>query len=178
MEFTLQPVLENEQVILLPLEETDFPAVYAVASDPKVWEQHPNKDRWQHDIFRTFFEGAIQSKGAFKIVEKATGQVIGSTRYYDFDATASGVAIGYTFYGTAYWGTGINPGVKKLMLDHAFQFVDQVYFHIGVNNIRSQVAIGRLGAKNIATQEVNYYGEPPKLNFLYRIGKEEWAARK
>ena len=177
MKFNLQPILENERVILYPLQEEDFETLYNVASDPKIWEQHPNKDRWQKDVFRVFFDGAMQSKGAFKIVDKATGQVIGSTRVYDYSEQEDSIFIGYTFYATSCWGKGINHSVKALMLDYLFQFVSHVYFQIGAGNIRSQIAISRLGAKKIAEQEVAYFGESPKLNFVYSIGKEEWQQR-
>jgi N-acetyltransferase len=177
MNFNTQPILENEKVNLYPLQEKDFEALYSVASDPKIWEQHPNKDRWKKDVFRIFFEGAMQSKGAFKIVDKATGNVIGSTRIYDYNEQENSIFIGYTFYATSYWGKGINHSVKALMLDYLFQFVSHVYFQIGAENIRSQIAICRLGAKKIAEQEVAYFGESPKLNFVYRIEKEEWQYR-
>ncbi len=171
MMFDIQPILENDTVILYPLQEEDFEALYVVAADPKVWEQHPNKDRWRRDVFRTFFEGAMQSKGAFKIVDKATGQIAGSTRIYDFDEQENSILIGYTFYGRNYWGKGINHAVKKMMLAYLFQFVSKVYFHIGTNNIRSQIAIARLGAEKVAEQEITYYGETPKLNYIYAIIK-------
>ncbi|MBL7931737.1 MAG: GNAT family N-acetyltransferase, partial [Bacteroidia bacterium] len=119
----IQPILQNDKTILYPLKEEDFEELYAVASDPKVWEQHPNKDRWKREVFKTFFDGAMQSKGAFKIVDKASDNTIGSTRFYDYDEGKNGILIGYTFYGKAYWGKGINPSVKKLMLDYIFQFV-------------------------------------------------------
>jgi N-acetyltransferase len=174
MEFNIQPVLENDDIILLPLSAGDFEDLYAVASDPKIWEQHPNKDRWRKEVFQTFFEGAIQSKGAFKIVEKATGKVAGSTRFYDYNEQENGIFIGYTFYATKFWGTGFNPAVKALMLNYIFQFVSHVNFHIGVNNVRSQIAIGRIGAKKVAEEVVNYYGEAPKLNFVYSIDRANW----
>src|SRR6187401_3574015 len=113
MSFDIQPILENEKVALYPLQNDDFEALYEVASDPKIWEQHPNKNRWQRDVFLTFFEGAMQSKGAFKIVDKATGKVMGSTRYYDYDEEDDSILIGYTFYATACWGTGVNRAVKE-----------------------------------------------------------------
>jgi RimJ/RimL family protein N-acetyltransferase len=178
MNFDIQPVLENDKVILYPLQEGDFEALYAVASDPKIWEQHPNKDRWKKDVFRTFFEGAIQSKGAFKIIDKSTNTIAGSTRIYDYNEQDNSVFIGYTFYATAYWGKGVNYSVKALMLDYLFQFVSQVYFQIGANNIRSQIAIGRLGAKKVGEQEIAYFGELPKLNYVYSIEKEEWLANR
>jgi RimJ/RimL family protein N-acetyltransferase len=174
MEFNIQPVLENERLILDPLQPADFDELYAVACDPKIWEQHPNKDRWRKEVFQIFFEGAIQSKGAFRIVEKATGQVAGSTRFYDYNEQENSIFIGYTFYATKYWGTGFNPAVKALMLDYIFQFVSKVCFHIGANNVRSQIAIGRIGAIKIAEEVVNYYGEAPKLNFVYSIDRANW----
>ncbi|MET3877136.1 GNAT family N-acetyltransferase [Chitinophaga sp. OAE865] len=175
MKFSIQSILENEQVILYPLQEEDFEALYAVASDPRIWEQHPNRDRWKKDVFRTFFDGAIQSKGAFKIVDKQTGEIVGSTRMYDYNETENSILIGYTFYATQYWGKGINKAVKTMMLDYLFQFVSKVYFHIGASNIRSQIAIGRIGAEKTGEQEVTYFGEKPKLNFVYAIDKEKWS---
>ncbi|MEZ2445755.1 GNAT family N-acetyltransferase [Chitinophaga sp. RCC_12] len=174
MIFNIQPTLENEKVMILPLQQEDFDALYAVASDPEIWEQHPNKDRWRKEVFGVFFEGAMQSKGAFKIVDKATGNVIGSTRFYEYNEQENSIFIGYTFYAKSYWGTGVNHLVKATMLEYIFQFVSSVYFHIGVNNIRSQVSIGRIGAKKIAEQEVIYFGEAPRLNFVYEISREAW----
>lgn len=174
---SLQPVLENDHIVLYPLTEEDFEALYAVASDPGIWEQHPNRDRWKRDVFRTFFDGAIQSGGAFKVVDKARGTIAGSTRMYDYNEDDSSILIGYTFYATEYWGKGVNPAVKALMLDYLFQFVEHVYFHIGAVNTRSQVAITRLGARKVGEQEVAYFGEAPKLNYVYAIEKDEWLAR-
>lgn len=175
MEINIQPILENDSIILYPLREEDFNALYNVASDPKIWEQHPNKDRWKKEVFETFFEGALLSKGAFKIVDKATGNVIGSTRYYDYNNEDQSILIGYTFYAASSWGTGINKSVKAVMLNYIFQFVSKVYFHIGANNIRSQIAIGRIGAEKVAEQEVTYFGEASKLNYVYEISKEKWT---
>ncbi len=175
--FHTQSILQNDRAILYPLEEKDFEELYAVASDPAIWVQHPNKDRWKRDIFRNFFDGALQSRGAFKVVDKKTGKVAGSTRIYDYNAGDNSILIGYTFYGTEYWGTGLNLSVKALLLDSLFKTVSRVDFHIGAENIRSQMAIGRLGARKTGEAEVAYYGEAPKLNFIYSIGKEDWLAR-
>ncbi|MDI9356050.1 MAG: N-acetyltransferase, partial [Chitinophagaceae bacterium] len=67
MNFNIQSILQNDKQILYPLIEKDFDELYEIASDPKIWEQHPNKDRWKKEVFKIFFEGAIKSKGAFKI---------------------------------------------------------------------------------------------------------------
>ncbi len=170
----LQPVLQNDLVLLQPLKESDFEALYKVASDPLVWEQHPNRNRYQREVFQTFFDGAIESKGAFLIIDKKTNEVIGSTRFYDLDEKNQSVLIGYTFYGRDFWGSTYNPSVKKLMLDYAFEFLNKVYFHIGANNIRSQKAIERIGAIKVREIEVAYHGEPEKLNFEYQIEKTSW----
>jgi len=171
--FDIQKTLENEKVILVPLKEDDFEDLFNVASNPKIWEQHPNKERWKREIFHVFFEGALQSKGAYKIIEKATGKAIGSTRFYDYNENDKSIFIGYTFYAVEQWGKGINALVKQTMLDYIFQFTDKVKFQVGANNIRSQKAISRLGATKIVEQEVAYFGEQAKLNFIYQILKEE-----
>lgn len=173
----LQPVLENEKVILYPLQDTDFEALYAVAADPEIWKQHPNKDRWKKEVFQTFFEGAMLSKGAFKIVDKTSGEVIGSTRFYDYNEKENRIFIGYTFYATSSWGKGINPSVKHLMLNYLFDYVSTVNFHVGAHNVRSQIAVGRIGAEKIADQEVSYFGETQQLNFVYEISKEKWKMK-
>ena len=174
MKFDIQPSLENEKLIISPLDENDFEALYAVASDPKIWEQHPNKNRWQKEVFEVFFKGAVESNSAFKIIDKQTDSIAGSTRFYDYKEQDESILIGYTFYATSYWGQGINSSVKKMMLDYIFQFVSTVYFHIGAENIRSQIAISRLNAEKVDEQVVAYYGELPMHNFVYRIERRDW----
>ncbi|MGL2965547.1 GNAT family N-acetyltransferase [Flavobacterium sp. XGLA_31] len=172
MSFDLQPTaLKNDLIALIPLKESDFEELYDVASDPLVWEQHPNKLRYQREVFQNYFEGAILSKGAFLIRDTQTNECIGSSRFYDYDENEKSVLIGYTFIGRKFWGAGYNKALKKLMLDHAFQYVDKVYFHIGAFNIRSQKAIEKIGAVKVDEFEVEYYGEESKLNFVYLIRK-------
>ena len=174
MNFSVQPTLENENVKLVPLEQNDFEALFSVASDPLVWEQHPNKDRYKRDVFETFFQGAMESGGAFKIIDKESDELAGSTRFYDFNAEDNSIFIGYTFYGTKFWGSKLNPQVKKLMLDYIFQFVDKVNFHVGKDNIRSQKAMEKLGAKKVDEVNVAYFGEPEKLNVVFEILKTDF----
>ncbi|WP_307532849.1 GNAT family N-acetyltransferase [Pedobacter sp. W3I1] len=177
MNFDLQPTLANDLITIVPLKEEDFEALFAVASDPLIWEQHPNKDRYKREVFENFFKGAIESKGAFIVYEKDTNKVVGSSRYYELDEAASSVAVGYTFIGRDFWGKGHNKALKSLMLDYAFQFVDKVILQIGATNFRSQKATEKLGAVKIAELEVAYYGEPLKWNFVYQIDKDKWVKR-
>ena len=167
----VQATLENENVKLVPLNPNDFEELFSVASDQKIWEQHPNKDRYQREVFEKFFQGAIESKGEFKIMDKSSNEVAGSTRFYDYNPKENSIFIGYTFYATKFWGSKLNPQVKKLMLDYIFQFVDKVNFHVGKDNIRSQKAMEKLGAKKVDEVNVAYFGEPEKLNVVFEIDK-------
>ncbi len=174
MKFSIQSRLKTENVELVPLQTDDFEQLFAVASDPLVWEQHPNKDRYKREVFENFFQGAMESGGAFKIIEQNTGEVAGSTRFYDYNAEDNSIFIGYTFYGTKFWGSKLNPQVKKLMLDYIFQYVDKVNFHVGKDNIRSQKAMEKLGARKVDEVNVAYFGEPEKLNVVFEIRKEDY----
>ena len=169
-----QQPLSGTRVKLQALRPTDFDALYAVASDPLIWLQHPNPNRYQLPVFQTFFQGALESGGAYLAIDQITGDVAGSTRFYDYDPSQKKVFIGYTFIGRKYWGNGFNPEMKTLMLNHAFQWVDQVFFHVGENNRRSQIAMERLGAEYIRKVEVAYHGEPVRINIEYNIKKEGW----
>jgi RimJ/RimL family protein N-acetyltransferase len=130
---------------LRPLRPGDWPALFAVAADPLMWEQHPDSDRYKEDVFRQFFEDALRSGGALVAVDRATGKIIGSSRYYDFNPTESAVEIGWTFLSRRYWGGKYNREMKRLMLTHAFKAVERVVFIIGPDNHRSRRAIEKIG---------------------------------
>ena len=166
--------LETEIVQLIPLSETDFERLFEVASDPLIWAQHPSSDRYKLDPFRSFFDEAIQGKSAFLIIEKDTQKVIGSTRYYDYNPDNSSIAIGYTFLARQYWGGLYNKSTKYLLLNYAFQYVDNVYLHIGGNNIRSQVATTRIGAVKTKEFSIERNGQQA-LKFEYVIEKKNWT---
>ncbi len=173
-QFNLQCTLENDLIAIRPIDSNDFEDLYTIASDPLLWEQHPSKTRYQKEVFENFLKGALESESAFLVYDKVNAVVIGTSRYYDYDAEKKNVVIGYTFIARSYWGKAYNMALKKIMLDYAFQFLDAVHFHIGANNIRSQTAIGRLGAKKIGEEQIAYYGEQHNLNFIYEIRKEDW----
>lgn len=174
MNFSVQQELSNENVILKPLQESDFENLFLQASDKEVWNQHPNKNRYKKEVFENFFAGALESKGAFIIIDKLKNEIIGSTRFYDFNEDENSIFIGYTFYGKNFWGKNYNSQVKKLMLNYIFQFVDLVNFHVGSENFRSQKAMQKLGAENLGEFQIAYFGEESKTNFLYRIKKKSW----
>ncbi|UOX33972.1 GNAT family N-acetyltransferase [Flavobacterium sediminilitoris] len=160
----LQPVLSNELITIRPLKESDFNALFSIASDKLIWEQHPNNDRYKKDVFKVFFEKALASNSAFAVIDTATERIIGSSRYYDLDSKYNNISIGFTFISRDYWGTNYNSNLKKLMIDYAFQFVNSIYFHVGATNFRSQKAVLKLGA--IKVEEPNN-----ETNWLYELKK-------
>ncbi len=139
-------VLEGSVAALRPVTEVDRDATFRAASDPLIWAQHSAHDRWQRPVFDRFFDDALSCGGGLTILEKQTGSVVGSTRFYDWNLSDTSVVIGYTFVVRRLWGTGFNAEVKRLMLAHAFQWATTVWFHVSPGNIRSQRALDKIGA--------------------------------
>lgn len=141
----LQPTLEGPRVTVRPIDQSDWEGLFAAASDPQVWEQHPATNRYKEEEFRPFFDDAIRCGSAFTFVDRNSGKLIGSSRYNEYDADKSEIEIGWTFLGRDYWGGSYNREIKKLMLDHAYTFVDTVLFWVGDENMRSQKAVEKIG---------------------------------
>jgi RimJ/RimL family protein N-acetyltransferase len=146
MSFDLRPHLQGDLLELRPLRPEDFPALYAVASDPLIWEQHPCNDRYQEEVFKAFFRDALESRGALLALDRKDGRVIGSSRFHGHDEVKGEIEIGWTFLARSHWGGAYNGEMKRLMLGHAFRFVRSVLFVIGPQNFRSQRAIEKIGA--------------------------------
>lgn len=142
----------------------------AVASDPLIWEQHSERDRYQRTVFQRFFDGAIASGGGVTVIEAGTGAIIGSSRYYDWDPTDASVVIGYTFLARSHWGSGTNREMKALMLAHAFQWARTVWFHVSPGNLRSRRAVEKLGA-TLDRESVVPVGGVPSQRCIYRIDR-------
>jgi RimJ/RimL family protein N-acetyltransferase len=140
-----QPTLVGERLELRPLAADDFSALYRVASDPLIWEQHPERHRHEEATFRAFFEDALGSGGALVAIDRATGRIIGSSRFHGYDPDGSVIEIGWSFLAREYWGGRYNGEMKRLMLEHAFQSVERVIFIIGPENRRSQRAVEKIG---------------------------------
>jgi RimJ/RimL family protein N-acetyltransferase len=145
MPFDLQPTLKGQLVELRPLRAEDFHDLYAVASDPLIWEQHPVNDRYKEEVFKLFFREALDSGGALIVFDANDGRVIGSSRFHGYNAEQSEIEIGWTFLARSHWGGVYNGEMKQLMLRHAFQFVNSVIFVVGTQNLRSQRAVEKIG---------------------------------
>jgi N-acetyltransferase len=174
MQFDLQPTLRGELIELRPLRPDDFDALFSAASDTLIWEQHPESDRYQRDVFQKYFDGALESKGAFAIIERESGRIIGSSRYCNLDPKESEVEIGWTFLERKFWGGSYNRELKKLMLDHAFQFVDCVLFVVGEKNLRSQKALEKIGARFLKKKYVPARDGTLIPNLVFVITREVW----
>ena len=170
--FDLQPVLEGNLVRLRPLRPDDFDDLYAVASDPLIWEQHPDNQRWREDRFRVFFRESIESGGALVAIDPRTGRTIGSSRYFGHDPERSEIEIGWTFLARDYWGGPTNGEMKRLMLRHAFRFVEHVVFLVDPVNRRSQLAMERIGGVRTGTR-IDYKGQE---KIVYEITRESYES--
>lgn len=164
-----QPTLRGEHVQLRPIRADDLDALHAAAADPLVWEQHSERNRHERPVFERFFAGALECGGGLVALD-AAGNVIGSSRYYDWDPSDRSVVIGYTFLARSHWGTGANREMKRLMLDHAFRWAKTAWFHVSPGNVRSQRALERIGARLDRRQDVSVGGVmSPRM--IYRIDR-------
>jgi N-acetyltransferase len=172
MAFDLQPHLQGELIELRPLTRNDWEQLFAVASDSLIWQQHPEPDRYKNEVFRIFFEDAMESGGAFVIIDRKRRRLIGSTRFYGYNAEKSEIEIGWTFLARKYWGGRYNAEMKRLLLNHAFKFVKRVVFFVGENNIRSQRAMEKLGAIRVGRAMRTYGNHPATPNLKYVMKKQ------
>ncbi len=158
-------MLRGELLELRPLGPDDFAALYGVASDPLVWEQHPNSDRYREDVFREFFREALESGGALVASDLRDGRVVGSSRFHGYDPARSEVEIGWTFLARTHWGGRYNGEMKRLMLGHAFRFIEIVVFLVGPDNVRSRRAVEKIGGVLVGTRP----NETGRDSVVYRI---------
>jgi len=169
--FDLQPTLKGSLLALRPLRASDFRDLYAVASDPLIWEQHPVKDRWKEDVFKRFFQESLDSGGALIATDSKDSKVIGASRFHGYDEQKSEIEIGWTFLARSHWGGAHNREMKQLMLQHAFTFVDRVVFLVGPQNLRSQRAMEKIGAVRIGSRRDG----GGRNSFVYQITASAFA---
>jgi len=167
--FDLQPRLTGELLEVRPLAPDDWEGLFAVASDPLIWQQHPASDRYQEAVFTEFFREALASGGALIVMDRTTQEIIGSSRYFGFDSEISEIEIGWTFLARSHWGGRPNAELKRLMLDHAFRFVETVVFKIGPTNFRSRKAVEKIGAVLTERREEADLNGTPVDHVVYRI---------
>ncbi len=171
-----QPTLEGPTLLLRPLRPDDWDALFAVASDPLIWEVHPGHDRWQEPVFRIFFADALAHRGALVVIEKASERIVGSSRYQAHDPVDGGsVEIGWTFLERALWGGAANGELKRLMLEHAFRFVERVDFRVGEDNVRSRGAMTKIGGRLSERSSVAEMAGRQVRHVVFEITRESFA---
>jgi N-acetyltransferase len=169
-DFELQPHLSGDLLELRPLRPEDWEGLFAAASDPLIWEQHPAHNRYKEKIFKEFFQGALESGGAFVAIDRKTQKIVGSSRYLGHDSEKREIEIGWTFLARSHWGGEHNGEMKRLMLDHAFQFVESVIFVVGAENFRSRKAVEKIGGVLSGRKTVDFHGTIVE-HVVYQIKK-------
>lgn len=173
MSFDAQPTLIGHTVSLRPLAADDFEALYAAASDPLVWEQHPARNRHERDAFSAYFSDTLASGGALAVLDRS-GTIIGTSRFQVWTpGPDAAVEIGWTFLRRDHWGDGTNREVKHLMLDHAFTGVERVLFRVAETNTRSRQAVQKLGARLLPDESAPMNGVP---HVVYELRRSDWQA--
>lgn len=171
--FDPQIELSSETLTLRPLRPGDVDGLYAAASDPEIWSGHPAKTRHVREVFDAYFQFLLNSRTTLVVIDRASDRIIGCSRYYTAPDRPDTIAIGFTFLNNAYWGGPTNFELKRLMLDHVFDVVDEVWFHIDPSNVRSQRATAKLGAKHVGDATLDLSGTPaPWMCFC--LSKEAW----
>jgi RimJ/RimL family protein N-acetyltransferase len=169
--FELQPHLVGDVLELRPLRPEDWEGLFLIASDPGIWEQHPARDRYKEEVFKEFFQEALDSGGALVAIDRNTQETIGSSRYFGYEPEKSEIEIGWTFLARSYWGGKYNGEMKRLMLGHAFQFVDSVVFLVGPENFRSRRALEKIGAVSTGRRtKTDLYGNAVE-HVVYQLKK-------
>jgi RimJ/RimL family protein N-acetyltransferase len=150
--------------------------MFAAAADPEIWALHPVSNRHTESVFRGFFDDAIASGSAFSFVDRAKARIIGSSRYYGYDPAANEIEIGWTFLARPYWGGSYNLEIKRLMLAHAFTFVDTVVFWVGTTNWRSRRAMEKIGGVPRSEPKTRSLGGQNYAHIVFEISKEHFCA--
>lgn len=146
-------VLEDAFVALEPLTADHAPALEAAAADGELWNLWFTSAPAPGDA-AAYIAKALEGQRAglmlpFVVREKRSGDIVGTTRFYDFVNDPRRVAIGYTWYARRWQKSHLNTACKRLLLQHAFEQLGcvAVEFHTDHRNLDSQRAIERLGAQ-------------------------------
>ena len=145
--------LHDDHVVLEPLSLDHVPALEAAAADGELWNLTVTSVPPPGQA-RGYVEKALQGQAdgmmlPFAVRETGSGDIVGSTRYYEIDAELPRLAIGYTWYAKRWQKSHLNTACKRLLLEHAFETLGcvAVAFHTDERNEDSQRAIERLGAQ-------------------------------
>ncbi|GGE54529.1 GCN5 family N-acetyltransferase [Halopseudomonas oceani] len=176
--------LETELALLRPLHADDADALVAAASDGRLWElwytQVPDADSVASYVAEALREQQLGRALPFVVVERASGQVVGTTRYCHADAANRRLEIGYTWYASRCQRTALNTQCKLALLQQAFEVLGcvAVEFRTHWHNHQSRAAIARLGAKQDGVLR-NHRLEPDgarRDTVVFSILDSEWPS--
>ncbi|MEV0729092.1 bifunctional pyridoxamine 5'-phosphate oxidase family protein/GNAT family N-acetyltransferase [Polymorphospora sp. NPDC050346] len=147
-------VLRGAHVVLEPLDHSHVDGLLAAGADPEVWRHLGNRQPTDRAGMAAIVTDALRAHERGDRVPwvqrcARTGEIAGTTSYYEVDEVNRSVAIGHTWLGRDHWRTGVNTEAKLLLLGRAFDVLGtrRVVWHTDLRNERSQAAIGRLGAR-------------------------------
>lgn len=179
-------ILENENVLLLPFESKRNTELKEIIFDDEIWKYMGMYVRSDED-FENYITSTLQQKAdgicyPFLIIDKATNKVAGSTRYGYLNHASQKCEIGWTWYGQAFQGTGLNQACKFELLNFGFEQIQfrRIQFSADLENIRSQKAIEKLGAVKEGIFRNNYVDSEGKSkdDIYFSIILEEWENTK
>lgn len=150
----IEPVtLEGDVVRLEPLRNMHFEALCEVGLEPELWQWTPFRV-WTPEDMRGYISSALEGQAAgsmlpFVTIERASGRVVGSTRFMSIDLPNRRLEIGSTWIARDWRRTAVNTEAKYLMLLHAFETLGAIRVELKTDalNERSRTAILRIGAK-------------------------------
>ena len=182
MDFSIPVVLENSRVRLRPLELADFEALKAVAFEEELWRYtltRADDAVSLADYLRQALEGREQGlRYPFAIIDRETGQMAGSTSYYNVSEADQRLSIGYTWVGVASQRTGLNRAVQHLLFSYAFGQLgcERVELETDSRNQKSRTAMGRMGATEEGTLRSHRLtqGGLRRDTVIFSIIKPEW----
>jgi len=147
-----QPTLVGPTITIRPIAPGDWAELFAAGSDPEIWKVHPVPDRHTEPGFRRFFDGALNSKMGFVFIDRASGRLIGSSRYYGYEPARGEIEIGWTFIVRSHW--------------------------VGDENWRSQGAMTKIGGvkrEGLLTRKLS--GDQPYFIFEITKGRYQGGGR-
>lgn len=174
MSFDFQPTLEGPALVLRPMAADDLEALYVVSSDPLLWAGHPVPDRHERPIFEEMFAEGLASGCALVVIDKALGEVIGSSRYSLDHAVDGELEIGRSYLARKYWGGSTNAEMKHLMLVHLFANFDTAIFRVGQDNARSRRAMEKIGGQLTDRTQIMHTHHGDVLNLIYAIKRDDF----
>ncbi|MBK9224302.1 MAG: GNAT family N-acetyltransferase [Flavobacterium sp.] len=183
---TINPnlILEDEFVLLRPLQETDVAHLLPFSiNEPELWKfslvRANGKENLEHYIQIAIKARENGTEFPFIVYDKRTGNYAGSTRFYDINYGFKTIQLGYTWYGKDFQGTGLNKHCKYLLLTYAFETLgmERVEFRADNDNERSKAAMLSIGCTVDGILRSNmptFESEARRDSIVLSILREEW----